>query len=221
MKFVFDNTKSIFESMTREEILTAIVQAVESHEIGNVDTGFITTIAEQNGNVGLTFWVGTTAEYNAISPKQTNCFYILTDDDELSDIESALENLEAVYNDIISAKGQVLLNQTVNYGSFSPIQLIGTKPVDEYSIVKVTATYGGVTYEVLCDVFLVSSAAARINGSLTTGRMEYMSAPVIFSIWLGVDRTHNTLTANSSTYTTISGTPTMSQLKIEKITGVI
>lgn len=82
-----------FESMTKEQILAAIAQAVSTGEIKNVDTGFVTKIKEQNSGAALSFWVGTTAEYNAIPDKTANCFYILTDDTMKQDIENAINEL--------------------------------------------------------------------------------------------------------------------------------
>ena len=82
------------QSMTREEILAAIVQAVETHEIADVDTGFITTIQEGNRNAGLKFWVGTSAEYNAIPNKEHNCFYILTDENDIAEVVGEIEGLQ-------------------------------------------------------------------------------------------------------------------------------
>lgn len=92
-----DNCK--FESMTKEQILAAIEQAVSTGKITDVDTGFVTSLKEQNANKALTFWVGTTAEYNALSEKADNCFYILTDDTMAEDIKL---NIEEIKNDISS-----------------------------------------------------------------------------------------------------------------------
>ena len=84
----------LFESMTKEQILAAISEAVSTGTITDVDTGFITKIKESNGNRALTFWLGTTAEYNAIEQKAENCFYILSDDTSGSDIAKAIEELQ-------------------------------------------------------------------------------------------------------------------------------
>lgn len=86
-----DNCK--FESMTKEQILAAISQAVSTGEIKDVDTGFVTKIKEQNSGAALSFWVGTSAEYNALPEKAGNCFYILTDDTAKEDIENLLKVL--------------------------------------------------------------------------------------------------------------------------------
>lgn len=87
-----DNCK--FPSLTKEQILTAILQAVSTGEIKDVDTGFVTKIKEQNHNSALSFWVGTSAEYNALETKDDGCFYILTDDTIGDDLKKAIEELQ-------------------------------------------------------------------------------------------------------------------------------
>jgi hypothetical protein len=78
-----------YETMTREQILAAIAQAVETGSVGNCDTGFITKLKEQNGGNGVTLWVGTQAQYNAIATKAQNCLYIITDDTTCDDALNA------------------------------------------------------------------------------------------------------------------------------------
>lgn len=91
--YVLCESNCKFESMTKEQILTAIQQAVSTGGIKDVDTGFITTIKEQNSGNALTFWVGTTAQYNAITEKAEDCFYILTDDTKYTDMATAISEL--------------------------------------------------------------------------------------------------------------------------------
>lgn len=88
--------------MTKEQILTAIQQAVTTGEIKDVDTGFITTIKEQNRGNALTFWVGTTAEYNAIEEKAEDCFYILTDDTKDADTAAAISELREEIENVVN-----------------------------------------------------------------------------------------------------------------------
>ena len=88
------NSDSLYEAMTKEQILAAIVEAVEGGTISDVNTGFVTTIKEQNNGVGLMFWVGTTAQYNAIETKQNNVLYIKTDDTSAQAINSAIAALQ-------------------------------------------------------------------------------------------------------------------------------
>ncbi len=93
--FVLCENNCKFEGMTKEQIMTAIERAISTGEIcEDVDTGFITRIKEQNNGAGLTFWVGTSAEYNALDPKINNCFYIITDDTTTKDIEAAIVILQ-------------------------------------------------------------------------------------------------------------------------------
>lgn len=82
-----------FPAMTKEQILTAIEQALTTGEIKDVDTGFITKIKEQNGGGGVKFWVGTNAEYNALTDKEDNCFYIITDDTTAADTDAFIAEL--------------------------------------------------------------------------------------------------------------------------------
>lgn len=84
-----------YEAMTKEQTLAAIAQAIETGEIKDVDTGFVSKIKEQNGGTGLSFWVGTQAQYNAITEKVNNCFYIVTDDTTAEDIDGEIKNTRA------------------------------------------------------------------------------------------------------------------------------
>ena len=66
---------------TKEEIEKIENDYVTKKEI---ETGnLITSITEQHNNIKLGFWVGTTAEYNALPTKPDNCYVILTDDNTL------------------------------------------------------------------------------------------------------------------------------------------
>lgn len=107
--YVIGFGNNLIESMTKEQILAAITQAVESHSIADVDTGFVTTLKEQNSNTGLKFWVGTTAQYNAIEQKDENCFYVLTDDTELDDFAEAIQRLDTT---VSGATEQIEQQQT-------------------------------------------------------------------------------------------------------------
>lgn len=109
--YVFCGSHCMYEAMTKEQTLAAIEQAVSGGQIKDVDTGFITKIKEQNKNVGLKIWVGTQAEYNAIETKENNCFYVITDDTDKEDIETAIENLQREMNTLNEYVGA--LNQPV------------------------------------------------------------------------------------------------------------
>ena len=102
--YVLRSDKCMFESMTREQILTAIEQAVEFGVVHDVNSGFITRIQEQNGNSPLKFWVGTQAEYNKISEPVKGCFYIISDDTDYEDIMNAINDLR---EEVKSLKTQI------------------------------------------------------------------------------------------------------------------
>lgn len=89
-----------FEGMTKEQILAAITQAVETGTIQNVDTGFVTRIKEQNSGSAVTLWVGTQAQYNALATKEPNCLYILTDDNTVQEMQDAILALQNGYDGI-------------------------------------------------------------------------------------------------------------------------
>lgn len=98
---------SLYEAMTKQEVLTAIVNAVQGGTIGNIDTGFVTTIKELNHGQGLMFWVGTTAEYEAIQNKQENVLYIKTDDTSAQDIEANFNTLSRRISGLDALVGSV------------------------------------------------------------------------------------------------------------------
>lgn len=91
--FCFCSSNCKYETMTKEQILAAIVQAVENGEVQDVDSGFVTTIKDQNQNSGLTFWIGTTAQYNALESIDMNCMYILTDETTDEDMAAYIAQL--------------------------------------------------------------------------------------------------------------------------------
>lgn len=96
--FCADNCK--FETMTKEQIINAIYEAVTTGEIKNIDAGFITKVKEQNKGNSLVFWLGTTAEYNAIETKDPNCFYIKTDEDALAGFDALIKTIQESINSL-------------------------------------------------------------------------------------------------------------------------
>jgi len=111
--YVIGEGNNFYEGMTKEEILAAITQAVSTHAIADVDTGFVTTIKEKNKNNPLSLWVGTEAEYNAIEEKDQNCLYIKTDDstleaigDELNEYNQRLSDFEEYFTSVTNSIDQ-------------------------------------------------------------------------------------------------------------------
>lgn len=106
--FVRGESKSNYEGMTKEQILAAITQAVEDGTVSDIDAGFITKIKEINKGYQLRFWVGTSAEYNAIETSENNVLYIKTDDTSAADISAQLtaqaQRISAVEGDLEEEK---------------------------------------------------------------------------------------------------------------------
>ena len=98
--YVICDANCKWEGMTKEQILTAIVQAVEGGAITDVDTGFVRTIRTINGQP-LRFFVGEQSEYDALTDEEKHgLFAIITNDTTkegiLEAVEEALEKANAL-----------------------------------------------------------------------------------------------------------------------------
>ena len=175
--YVLAKGNNLFEGMTKEQIIAAIVEATGETPT-NIDDAFITKIKEQNRNNNLKFWIGTTAEYNALDEYVPNCFYIFSDSNELVEIIEAAENAaEAKANEVceelqgdveqaqtdieniqntLAMKGVVLCED-----SGSPPSLVDktVNNIEKYSLVAVNVMGAGL---VLCSV-----QAVEISGTQT------------------------------------------------------
>ena len=111
-----------YETMTKEQILAAITQAMSTGEVKDINTGFVTTIKEQNKGVALSFWVGTNAQYNALETIDTNCFYIITDDRSIADVHSLYDELSKTvlqHTDKLNAQSDYVVSKgTINGWTF-------------------------------------------------------------------------------------------------------
>ena len=92
--YVLRGDKSLAEGMTKEEIITAIVNAIEQGEIGDIDTGFVTSLKEQNGGQAFKVWIGTEAQYQAITTPEKNVLYLISDDTTADDLEEHLDGID-------------------------------------------------------------------------------------------------------------------------------
>lgn len=84
-----DNCK--FETLTKEQIIAAIAEATGNTPT-NVDAAFITKIKEQNTNTAVKIWVGTQAEFNALTEKDPNTLYYY-DDTDYAELQAAIEKI--------------------------------------------------------------------------------------------------------------------------------
>lgn len=84
-----------WETLSREQILTAIAQAANEGIIRDVDTGFVQTIKTINGH-GLKFFVGEQSEYDTLTKAdKEDLFAIITNDSTKEGLFNAIRLLEA------------------------------------------------------------------------------------------------------------------------------
>lgn len=91
--YCFCGSNCKYETMTKEQILAAIAQAVQTGEIGDVDTGFVTKIKEMNSGKYVSLWVGSVAAYNALQNRDPNWIYLRTDATDFEDLQKAVVQL--------------------------------------------------------------------------------------------------------------------------------
>lgn len=124
MYYVFDDGKNKFEGMTREQIIAAIAQATGVTP-QDVDSGFITTIKEQNANKGVSLWVGTQQEYNAISNPDENTLYCITDPNETAELQNEIEILQAQIAEFVATETSNITAQKIKEITFSGTKIAG------------------------------------------------------------------------------------------------
>ena len=144
--YVLNEGDNKFESMTKEQILTAIQQAVSTGEIKDVNTGFVTTIKEQNHNQGLKFWYGTMAEFAALVKKEPNTFYIFSDDTTLQDIENQFKD-QKTFNDYVNVE----LGKKANS---SDVEQIKNKHIYQHNITITTTALENSSPKRTCEFYL-------------------------------------------------------------------
>lgn len=97
------------EGMTKEQILAVLQQAIDNKTLEgiNADAGFVTKLKEMNANKQVKLWLGTQAEYNALTTKEQDTLYLFTDDPTLEALEKAIEENKAEIKDIVEGKKSV------------------------------------------------------------------------------------------------------------------
>ena len=101
-------------SLTDEQVNNAFNEFMELYaeqmDYTKVNLAFITKIREMHKKGLIRFWVGTKAEYDAITPAD-NVFYIITDEDPLTDVikevEQNAQEIGAIANDVSSLETTV------------------------------------------------------------------------------------------------------------------
>lgn len=105
-----------FESMTAEQILTAIQEAVTEGAIGDPNDAVISKLKELRTGGAVQIWTGTEAEFNALSPTPTigksvvrigtnGVLYLCTDDSSLGGVPTHASTHEIGGTDAITPDG--------------------------------------------------------------------------------------------------------------------
>ena len=136
-----------WETLTREEILAAITQAVNEGTISNIDTGFVQTIKTINGK-GLKFFVGEQSEYDTLTEEdKKDLFAIITNDTTKEGLLNAISTLQTKLTDIETKleNGSFVVGETktiaipINSGS---VDVIGFFEAGKIYICSVTMYTG-------------------------------------------------------------------------------
>lgn len=198
--YVICNQNCKFEGMTKEQILTAIMQAVNEGTISNIDAGFVQTIKTVNGHA-LKFFVGEQSEYDALTEAdKEDLFAIITNDTSKEGIMQTLADLEQDFKDIqgnfnalekgikngsiVSGMARAIYNEWVDVSSSNSSAFSGIEAGLYVVVVDVnpseTTKHKYFTCVILCDAdandsigstAVDSSHTVRINYSSVTGRL--------------------------------------------------
>lgn len=105
--YVINDDDCRYEGMTKEQIIAAIAEATGSTPT-NINDAFITKVKEINANKTKRFWIGTEAQFNALSPAPTigksivrigtdGILYLCSDDSLLDSLDSIGEHASTHY----------------------------------------------------------------------------------------------------------------------------
>ena len=213
--YVFSDDNCKFESMTKEQILTAISQALSTGEISDIDSGFVTKIKEVNKNNPLMFWVGTTAEFNALENQDENTFYIVTDATEGEDLSAEINDINTKIKNTVDTYKKVLFQQTESdYFSTDDINPDDSttwrtvEGLDDYDIF----TFHTVITPPMIGIKRGNIIQAYCINTITTTELENTTGAM--TLWLS-DNNPNTIYKTEFRYAGATG------MRIVRITGII
>lgn len=204
------------EVYTKEQTVALLQAAIDSGSLasctGNV---IISEVQEINKNVGLKFWLGTQAEYNAIASPSADVHYIITDDTTIENLNKAVAALQA-NGSVTTAKlanGSVT-TEKLAAGSVTTAKLAaGAVTADK---IASGAIPPGVTHTtvILAQQYWQDGSGNQIkvtptfhryttgddDGGIVLATLEVASVPAAFDFNTITDR-YITLFANGSIYT--------------------
>lgn len=125
--------------------------------------GFIESLKETNNGDKFTFWVGTEAEYEALTEIVENCFYLITDDTTTADLKAFFES--------IPEKNKLLYEGEIPYGEQT--EDIYIPEIVNYSMLDVDGT--------LC---LVRTSPDGLSLDVVGDALVHAEDSLQFDLWL-------------------------------------
>lgn len=130
--YVIDDDDCKYEGMTKEQILSAIEQGLAQGYVSDPDSAVFSKIKEMRANAATQIWVGTEAQFNAISPAPAvgksvvrvgadGVLYLCSDDSTLNDLSEHLNDTNNPHD--------VTLDQVIG-GNTLPVKNGGTGASD-------------------------------------------------------------------------------------------
>lgn len=171
-----------FESMTKEQILAAIMQAVNDGTIGDVDAGFITTVKTING-LPLRFFYGEQYAYDALSTEEkAGVFAIITNDTTKAGILKAIEDLQKNYTELtegladgrfVVKKAEVAASASVAAKAMHLTGLIDvtidTNTIQAEGLYAVNCYYSGTTVTMMLSIANLSVGVKAVANGIMSG----------------------------------------------------
>ena len=168
----------LYEGMTKEQILTAIEQAVETGAVSDPDSAVISKIKEIRANGTAQFWIGTEAQFNALSPAPSvgytfvrigadGIMYICTDDDTSESLLTHAANKNNPHEVTAAQVGAAPSSHT--HGNINADGTLNVTTGNQVVVInenKKITSYGGAT---VCNMIGAQKKVTASTTDLTAG----------------------------------------------------
>ena len=163
-----------FEAMTKEQILEAIAEATGNTPTG-IDNAFITKIKELNTGGNLSFWVGTSAQYNAIEERDPSVIYILNDESTLGDLSALVADMKTTLdNHSLQLNASATLVSSLN----SSVSNLNTQIVKTYKRTSLSSTAVAIPYKASLDPTNIYTSSSSLNGVMLEIHWKFRDVPI-------------------------------------------
>lgn len=165
---VVRNDGVFIEGMTKEQIIAAIAEAT-GVAVSDIDSAFITKIKEINHQNAVRIWMGTNAEYNAITEKSDDVLYVITDDTFVEDTSEELINLD----NKIDANNETMEDRMNEFEESMKAQIAAIKDkIATDPVIDVDLTEGDQIYNLAYKVSFSTVASASDRTATVSSNVE-------------------------------------------------